>query len=161
MVMSILRIARASLLLASTVATLSLAGCDDEGPATQQLRDLSSAQARWARVGPDDYGYAVRRRCFCGAEAIGPVRVTVVDGVATSRVYVSSGEPVPESLAPLFPTVDGLFGILTDAFETGAFSIDVVYDPETGVPLDVFIDYRENVADEEVGFEVTEVVTPG
>ena len=161
MVMNIMRIARGSLLLSAAVATLSLAGCDDERPGTQQLRELSSAQARWARVGPDDYRYAVRRRCFCGAEAIGPVRVTVSEGEVAARRYVESGEPVPEALAPLFPTVDGLFQILIEAFEGGAFRIDVVYDPETGVPLDVFIDYEENVADEELGFEVTEVVTPG
>ena len=30
----------------------------------------------------------------------------------------------------------------------------VTYDPESGVPLDVFIDYAENIADEELGFTV-------
>ena len=159
--MNIIRIARPSLLVAAVVSTLVVAGCDDEGPGAQALRDLTNARARWARVGPDDYRYAIRRLCFCGPEAIGPVRVTVSAGEATARVYVDGGEPVPGSLAPLFPTVDGVFQILVDAFEDGAYRIDVVYDPETGVPLDVFIDYEENVADEELGFEVTEVVTTG
>jgi hypothetical protein len=34
----------------------------------------------------------------------------------------------------------------------------VTYDVETGVPIEFWIDYAENIADEELGFRVTESV---
>ncbi|MDZ7778429.1 MAG: DUF6174 domain-containing protein [Gemmatimonadota bacterium] len=43
--------------------------------------------------------------------------------------------------------------------ERDAHSISATYDPETGVPIDFFIDYEENVDDEELGMRVTEPVT--
>lgn len=38
-----------------------------------------------------------------------------------------------------------------------AFRIEVTYDPDTGMPLDFFIDCEENVAEEELGFRVNEL----
>ncbi len=144
--------------LALSIAVASAAGCGVLGPDEEQRSELERAEDRWAAARPQAYRYAVRRLCFCGPDAIGPVRVSVVGSVATDRFYVGSGEPVPGDLASLFPSVDGLFDILRDAIGRDAHRIDVTYDPETGVPTDLRIDYRENVADEELGFTVVEPV---
>ncbi|NIR80601.1 MAG: hypothetical protein GWO00_20260, partial [Gemmatimonadetes bacterium] len=60
------------------------------------LQEIARNRERWSLVGPDSYTYGLERHCFCGALARGPVRVTVVDGEVTARVYVETGEPVPE-----------------------------------------------------------------
>ena len=57
--------------------------------------------------------------------------------------------------------MEGLFDLLRAAIEGGAHTIDVTYHPALGVPIDFWIDYLENVADEEVGMRVTEAVGPG
>ncbi|MBT8488975.1 MAG: hypothetical protein KJO65_09165 [Gemmatimonadetes bacterium] len=137
---------------------LTLVGCGDWGLETDRLRDIDGNRELWERQGLDTYRYAVERLCFCGLA--GPVRVTVVDGDATERVFVQSGDPVPEDQADWYPTVDELFSILVDAVQRNAHDIEVTYDPDTGVPLDIFIDYEQNVADEELGFRVTEVPGP-
>lgn len=139
------------------VLALTLTSCDDDS--FSRLQELSTNRALWERVEPAAYVYAVQRRCFCGSSARGPVRVTVVAGEVVERRYVESGDPVPEELRELFPSVDGLFEVLFEAYRREAHSIEALYDPDTGVPLDFFIDYEENVADEELGFEVTELVT--
>jgi hypothetical protein len=54
--------------------------------------------------------------------------------------------------------VEGLFDILRDAIVRDAHVIEVTYDVETGVPIKFWIDYAENIADEELGFRVTESV---
>ena len=87
-------------------------------------------------------------------------RVLVVDGAnVVSRTYTDGGEPVDSSLAGLFPAVDGLFDLLDDAVARGAVQVSVTWATEGGLPLDAFIDYAANVADEEQGFRIVGVPT--
>ena len=143
-------------LLAVLAATCgSIGGCGDLGPLPSELernRDL------WLDTRPADYTYAVERLCFCGLESRGPVRVTVQGSSVTERVYVDSGQPVSSPFEDFFPTVDGLFDLLEEAFAQDAHDIQVTYDADTGVPIDFWIDYQENLADEELGMTVTESV---
>jgi hypothetical protein len=138
-----------------TGLTLLLAGCESTGP---RDLELEAARTRWMTVGPDAYVYAVQRQCFCGLDYIGPARLTVEDGVVVESVYVDSGLPVPDGYD--FPTVDGLLEILRSAYEREAHEVTVTYDPVSGVPVQAWIDYEEMVADEELGWLVTEEVTP-
>lgn len=138
-----------------------LAACGSSiGPIDQRLIDLEVSQSRWDSLGPDTYVYAVERLCFCGVEYRGPVRVRVENGAAVERVYVSTGLAVPAGIAMEFPTVSGLFDIIRSAIEEDAAELEVTYDPALGVPLDFWIDWDERVADEELGMQVTEAVTP-
>lgn len=157
--MDTMRWARRASLPALLLSTLGVAACDISGPGPSELHELSTNRARWSEVGPDAYSYAIRRLCFCGGPVLKPVRVTVSEDGTVERVFVETGEEVPEEFQDLFPTVDGLFDVLVDAFDRDAHSVDVTYDPSSGAPLDIFIDYEENVSDEELGFEVVEPVT--
>lgn len=142
--------------IVAALACAAVASCDSQGPSVVLLGELARNRARWAEVRTPEYSYAVERLCFCGFAAM-PVRVTVAEGVVTDRTFVGSGEPVPEELGELFPSVDGLFDVLLDAIERDAYELEVTYDADTGVPLDIAIDYEFNVRDEELGFRVTEV----
>ena len=137
------------------LAACLVAGCSDIGFDVRSLTELERAEARWERFGPESYVYEVRRLCYCGVESIGPVRV-LVGSNAVVRTYVESGAPVPEDAQPLFPTVQGLFALLRAAFAEAAAEVDVSYDPALGYPTELWIDYDERVADEELGMTVTE-----
>lgn len=134
---------------------VALSACDTLGPVRS---DLERARIRWEATGPSDYSYAIRRLCFCAYT--GPARVTVENGVVVSVVPLGDEEPPFELDAELFPGVDGLFDILEDAVARDAHSITATYDSVTGVPSAFFIDYEEFIADEELGMEVVEPVTP-
>jgi hypothetical protein len=157
--MSLTKTAATRVLTAMAVLATSGA-CGDLGPGDGPFEELTRNQERWQQQRPATYQYGVERLCFCGVEARGPVRVTVTGDDVTDRSYIDTGEPVPALFEDLFPTVDGLFDVLRDAIEREAHRIDVTYDPISGVPLDLFIDYEQNVADEELGFRVVEVVGP-
>jgi hypothetical protein len=129
-------------------------GCTSSDPWDEPRRELDTNRARWLADRPTGYEYTLERLCFCGPEARGPVAVSVVGADVTERVYVGSGEPVPADLEDLYPSVDGLFEFIDDAMERDAHRIQVTYDSATGVPLDAWVDYSENVADEELGFAV-------
>lgn len=137
------------------LAVLAPQACDDEdgGPTTEFLE----ARSRWEARGPTDYDLVLARVCFCPVEVIGPARIEVRADEVVSRIYVESGEPVREGLESFFPDVDGLFAFLDDAFERGAHSIEVEYDPDLGFPTRSFVDFDERVADEEMGHRVIEL----
>jgi len=134
-----------------------LTACGGTGPSDARERALDDAQARWEALGPSSYVYAVMRQCFCPIEFLGPARLTVEDGVVVSRIYVGSGDPVPPGYD--FPAVDGLFDVIRSALADDADEILATYDPDLGIPLEIWIDFERMAADEEIGWTVTEEVT--
>lgn len=142
--------------IAALALLLATAGCGTTGPNSDLRSQIEQNRALWMQLGPASYQYGVQRLCFCGPDAIGPVRVTVENGAVVSRVYADSDEPVAANLASLFPTVDGLFDVLVDAMDRDAAQIDVTWDSATGLPSEFFIDYDVGIADEELGFRIDE-----
>ncbi len=133
------------------------AGCTDLGVDVRSLTDLERAEARWEEGRSRwtaGYSYIIERMCYCPIESMGPVHVDVRSPVR--RQYSGTGNPVPPSLEHLFPTVEGLFDILRDAYAEEAHEVRVTYDPELGFPVDFWIDYEEMMADEELGMRVVE-----
>ena len=139
---------------------LGPSGCDSLFIPEPRPSSLEENQAQWASLSLTSYEYVLRRGCFCAPAFIGPVRVRVEGGAVSQRTYVDVTEPVLTEPGEVFPSVDGLFDILVDAYERDAHRVDVTYDPESGVPVDVFIDYAENIADEELGFTVQVLPVP-
>jgi len=139
---------------------LGTSGCGIVDPDGLQ-EELDKNRALWASTRPDDYTMTIERICFCSPQGRGPVRLTVRGLDATAWIYLESGEAVPSDLAPFFPTIDGLFEVIADALQRGASEVRVSYDPATGVPFHLWIDYDEHTADEEVGFAVSLPLTEG
>jgi len=139
------------------VLLLVTAGCDILGP-DAQVDGLEEARERWAATAPDPYTFAVERLCFCGPDARGPVRMIVSGGTITSQIYVEGAAEVVGQATEWFPDVEGLFDVIQDAIDRDAHTIQVTYDQVTGVPVDLWIDYEEFTADEELGFRVVEGV---
>lgn len=135
--------------------TLAVAGCGILDPDGGVRGELEENRDLWESTRPAAYDMVVERLCFCTDQARGPVRVTVQGTTATERVYTGSGEPVSSDLASLFPTVIGLFDVIEDAIDRDAHELRVTYDQSTGIPVDIWIDYDEHIADEEQGYSVT------
>ena len=114
---------------------------------------LDAARALWEEAGLDGYTMTVSRSCFCPPEYRGPFAVTVEDGETTGALY--DGRPA-EVGDP--PTVEALFALLAEAYARGAARVDVTYDPALGYPTSLYIDRDERIADEEVGYEVTDLI---
>ncbi len=139
---------------------LGTVACSDQGPPPGLSDEIEVNRAVWRANRPASYRYSIHRQCFCGAEARGPVEVEVSGSTVVGRVYVDTGEAVPRDFASVFPSVDGLFDVLEDAVARRADEIQVVWDPTTGIPMDFFIDYSREIADEESGYEIVAVPTP-
>lgn len=126
-----------------------LTGCST-GPDRDEA--FLAAKARWASKNIGSYEIVVRRACFCAT--VESVKVTVVNGQVTSRVFVATGDPVPANLAEYYPGVPGLFDIVEDGYDRAA-SISVTFDAEYGFPSSTVIDYIANAIDDEVAISAT------
>jgi hypothetical protein len=134
-------------------AAATLGACD--GP-TLPERQLQVARLKWERTRPAAYTFTIARYCFCTSDGIGPVIVSVRDGVVESRTYVNSGAAVAPTYADYFPTVDGLFELIEDARRQGADAINATYDPARGFPVVISIDYVREMADDELTYRATD-----
>ncbi len=149
---------RRHFLVAALVAGASGQGCSDQGPDQVLFAQLAAARDRWVAGRPTRYAYTLERVCDCPSDQSGPVRVEVDGASVASRVYLS-GATVPEALVSLFPSVDQLFTLIDDAIAAGAWEVRVSYDPGSGVPLNVRIDYEPLEFGEEVAYRTVALPT--
>jgi hypothetical protein len=114
------------------------------------IADLEAARQAWADNGPASYTMAYREVCFC-PEML--AEVTVTDGAITGATTVSDAgfDVTPR-------TVEDMFDEIQDALDRSAFRVSATFDPNTGAPLEYFIDDVEMMADEESGVTVESIV---
>ncbi|MEO7456430.1 MAG: DUF6174 domain-containing protein [Gemmatimonadaceae bacterium] len=148
-----LRHALRALSVAVLVAASACSGTLLTGNDGGRQADLTAARLRWNSTRPAKYEYTLTISCFCAFSR--PVTVTVDGTTVVSRTYADDGTPFTSSFAASFPTIDGLFDIVADAISRKAATLESSYDPVTGIPLTVTIDYVVNAADDEVSYRAT------
>ena len=113
---------------------------------------LEDAVQRWEDAGLESYTMTLRRVCFCLVpDFTGPFEVTVRGGEITSVVL--EGDAVELDRAE---TVEDLFDLLEDAYAQRAESVEATFDPTYGYPTNLSIDYEAQLADEEIGYLVSD-----
>jgi hypothetical protein len=135
---------------------LALAGCDALGIGGTDDGPLRDNRARWESRGPASYSYVMQRGCFCGPDMSDAVLIVVENDARVSATYVATGQPVQTSFLAFFPTMDGVFDMLQEAYDD-AHSVSVRYDNTLGFPTHAEIDYMKNAIDDEVSFTITDL----
>jgi hypothetical protein len=107
--------------------------------------ELARARALWAAHRPANYSYTVMRYCECGNNGV-RVRITVQNHVVTSRLYVSSGQPVEPLMEQAYRPIEGLFDEIEMFLERG-WRVLVEYDPALGYPTESDFDDRGRTPD--------------
>ncbi len=126
------------------------------GCTSPEQSELDRATSLWRDADISHYRFQSQRGCECVPEVYSPVTIEVVDDAIVDIRYVDSGDPVDPMYLGAFYTIDGLFDVIQEAIDDGAQSIDAVYDPQFGLPLEISIDYELNIADEEFYVDVTD-----
>jgi Family of unknown function (DUF6174) len=144
---------------ALSAAVLLAAGCNGDSVfgSSQQILELSAARERWAENEPVEYQFNYSRSCFC--PELTNVRVTVREGVVISARVIATGVELSPAERRNIPTIDYLFDIIAVAIKDQAFDLRVQYDARMGYPKSIILDYREMIADDEVYYEVKEVMS--
>ena len=111
-------------------------------------------QALWQAQALDSYRYTLQVSCFCLREMTRPVTIEVRDGEVAAIIYTDDGSAADPLLFERHDSIDDLFAIIAEAEAQNPAHLDVTYAEETGVPLSVDIDISEEMADEEIRFQV-------
>ena len=149
----------------SIVFCLTLASCNSEKIIVplDVTSSFEEGLQRWEESSYQNYRYVFRWRCYCARE-VDWVEITVREGKVTRVVALESGEPYEVDWAWVkgdFETIDGLFELVREAHDRPADMILEEYDTRHGFPVEVYIDWDEGAADEEIGFIIREVIVEG
>ena len=121
---------------------------------TTPKNDLAYYRTLWESQRLTDYRFDVSKVCYC--QFVGDVRVTVINGVITGVTEIASEVARdPDG----YPTIDGFFDLVQDAYDRDAYEVQVEFDPDRGYPTRIWIDYVEMMMDEEMGFTLLSDVT--
>jgi hypothetical protein len=129
-----------------------LAGCTSSVPAGQD--ELDEAIARWHQAGLASYSYRSDMRCFCSADAIRPMNVTVQQGQVTSVVDRLTGVERPLAYGR---SIDSVLARVRVELRDPTATVEVTYDPVLGYPRRFSVT-RKNVEDADVTITLDSVV---
>lgn len=115
---------------------------------------VASNLDRWRSHRPDAYRFTYRNRCFCAGTD--PVVITV-EGDSIVDVTPAEGEDSPPLPVSRHPTIDGLFARIAEWRDRDPVHTHLEFHGDLGYPTEAFFDFREEIADEEQGFEVTDL----
>ena len=144
----------AIIMLALIVTAIGLAWNSTPTKTSSVVQGPETPQALWAAQEIDSYRYTLEVSCFCVQEMTRPVTIEVRDGQVAAITY-ADGSAADPALFERYDSIDGLFALIAEAETQDPARLDVTYAEETGVPLSVDIDISEQMADEELRFQVT------
>ena len=159
-------------LVAALASLVLLAGCGSQGQAEPNAEDpntTSSAPSSspaspsveptvgtYPAYAPQDYDFTVRVSCFC-MDAGTPIRIEVRGGEVVKATYAEKGDGHRKGQkAPKFRWVT-MADIIKAANDTGAAQVDVTWPAGQDYPSTVYVDQDQNMADEEIGYDVSDV----
>lgn len=160
-------------LVAALASLVLLAGCGSQGsepraedPNASSPAPSSSSPASpsveptvgtYPAYAPQDYDFTVRVSCFC-MDAGTPIRIEVRGGEVVTATYVEKADGHRKGQkAPKYRWVT-MADIIKAANDTGAAQVDVTWPSGQDYPTTVYVDQDQNMADEEIGYDVSDVV---
>ena len=114
--------------------------------------ELSYNQSKWERKNINDYEFTLTINCFCPQERVGPHMIKVVNNEIVS---VNNHPYDPGTTGELY-TIDQLFTFIETSIERKPYLKTIKYNSTYGYPQNVWFDFNKNMADEELGYQVTD-----
>jgi hypothetical protein len=123
-------------------------------------QQLDANRQKWDSLGISDYSFTLQRSCFCTPESTRPINIQVRGDSVTSATYADTGELIPDDRQTNKQSIynmnaDGVFNLIEQGIKSGAAQVDAKYDPQYGLPTSIYIDQNQQIADEEVGYTVS------
>lgn len=122
--------------------------------------EFTDNRQQWEQITSDPQAsveYTIQRSTFSPVDFNRPVNVVEQGGEIVSATFADTGEAVPQNVFDSLDTIDDVFERLENAYENNAATVNVTYDEQFGYPTSVFIDQDERIADEEVGYTISNV----
>jgi hypothetical protein len=133
--------------LSLTIFLLFL-GCET----VQPLDDVTVNLNLWNEKKIENYSFSFKRVCFCPLEYVGPNQIVVING----KISTVNGAPYnkAERYGVIY-TIPELLQVIKENIDKKPVKQTLNFNPTYGYPTSVFFDFSEMIADEEIGYEIT------
>ena len=128
---------------------LSLWGCETVVP----LDDATTNLNLWKEKKVENYSFSLKRICFCPTEYVGPHQIVVKNG----KISTVNGAPYnkAERYGVMY-TIPELLQVIKENIDKKPVKQTLNFNPTYGYPTSVFFDFSEMMADEEIGYVITD-----
>jgi hypothetical protein len=123
------------------------------GSCTKALNsgELSVNQSKWDSKKVLNYEFTLQINCFCTQERVGPHLIRVNDG----KIVLVNGLPYDISKTGPLMNIDELFVFIKTSLDKNPYHKSVEYNSSFGYPQKVYFDFVKEMADEEIGYQIT------
>ncbi|MCZ6565411.1 MAG: DUF6174 domain-containing protein [Gammaproteobacteria bacterium] len=112
--------------------------------------EVQANKEKWLAHGVKRYQIEMQKLCFCAPDAVRLMIFDIADDEIITVRYADSGDAVNPSLYNQYSTVEGLFALVELALRRDPAVLAIAYNDEFGYIKELTIDYKENIADDEV-----------
>jgi hypothetical protein len=127
---------------------LNLWGCETVQPLDGATKNLNL----WNEKKIENYSFSFKRVCYCTLEYVGPNQIVVKNG----KIFTVNGAPYnKEERYGVMYTIPELLQVIKANIDRKPVKQTLNFNPTYGYPTSVFFDFSEMIADEEIGYEIT------
>ncbi len=134
-----------------TLLFFLILSCSEEK--IEPLNDFELNKNKWEALAIDSYTCTFQISCYCIREATLPKTVQVVNG----KIVKVDGASYDEDEHWGVQTINQLFNLIEQAEKDKVHTLEVDYHPDKGYPTMLYIDQDEMIADEEIGYYVSDL----
>ena len=134
-----------------TLLFFLILSCSEEK--IEPLNDFELNKNKWEVLAIDSYTCTFQISCYCIREATLPKTVQVVNG----KIVKVDGASYDEDEHWGVQTINQLFNLIEQAEKDKVHTLEVDYHPDKGYPTMLYIDQDEMIADEEIGYYVSDL----
>ena len=130
-----------------------LTGCVKSNPdQTQMTKDVPATQlAIWKKKDISNYEMTMKISCYCTKERLGPHRIVVEN----DKIKTVNDLPYDPTKTGSILTINELFDFIMISLAKNPYQHSLEYDASFHYSKNIYFDFSQQVADEEIGYEIT------
>ena len=113
--------------------------------------ELSLNQKKWIGNNIANYEFTLTVNCFCPQARVGPHIIKVTD----DKIVSVNNLPYDPTKTGELMTINQLFVFIKSSIAKNPFRNTIEYDSTYGYPQNIYFDFNQQIADEEIGYQIT------
>jgi hypothetical protein len=128
-------------------------GCAKSNPDQIQLikGDPASQYALWKKKRISNYEMTMKISCYCIQGRVGPHHIVVENG----KIKTVNNLPYDSTKTGPILTINELFDFIIVSLAKNPYRHSLEYNTIFHYPKNIYFDFSQQIADEEVGYEIT------
>ena len=117
----------------------------------ETISSLEANKEKWENASILDYSFVFQVSCYCTVEYTSPKAVSVRDGNIVTVNDLAYSEEIHRGIF----SINDLFKEIEKASNQKVAVLETTYDSFYGFPTKLYIDRDERIADEEIGYSIS------